>query len=95
MIDSGSPISIFTQADLRKFLRTDVVFGGPLPKNKSYVDYDNQPLNLLGFISVEVQVGKRKIKNARIVITRVGKRSLSGETGWYNQTITWEKQGFA
>ena len=74
MIDSGSPISIFTQVDLMKLLRNDVIFARPIPKNESYVDYSNQPLNLVGFINVEVQVGKRKNKNARIVITRDGKR---------------------
>ena len=74
MIDSSSPISIFTQVDLRKLLRNDVIFARPLPKNESYMDYSNQPLNLVGFINVEVQVGKRKTKNARIAITRDGKR---------------------
>ena len=78
MIDSGSPISIFDQADLRKLLRTDVIFARPFPENESYVDYNNQPINLVGLINVEVQVGKRKIKNARIVITRDGIRSLIG-----------------
>ena len=81
MIDSGSPISIFTRADLRKLLRTDVIFARPLPKNESYVDYNNQPIkptNLVGFSNMEVQEGKRKITNARIVITRDGKRSIIG-----------------
>ena len=48
------------------------------------MDYNSQPLNLVGFINVEVQVGKRKIKNATIVITRDGKRSLFGRD-WLEQ----------
>ena len=73
MIDSGSPITIFTQDDLRKILKVDVMFARLLPKTEQYVDYNNKPLNLLGFITADVKVGKRTIKNARIVITRDGK----------------------
>ena len=47
-------------------------------KSESYVDYKNQPLNLVRFINVEIELEKRKIKNARIVIVRDGKRSLIG-----------------
>ena len=38
--------------------------------------YDGKPLNLIGFINVDVQVGKRTIKKAQIVIARDRKRSL-------------------
>ena len=38
MIDSGSPITIFTQDDLRKILKVDVIFARPLPKTEQYVD---------------------------------------------------------
>ena len=78
MIDSGSPNTIFTQTDLRGLLKQDLIFARPLPKTEQYVDYNNKPLNLLGFMTVDVQVGKRKLKSARIVITRDGKRSLIG-----------------
>ena len=72
MIDSGSPITIFTQDDLRYMLAR------PLPQTEQYVDYNTKPLNLLGFMTADVKVGKITIKNARIVITRDGKRSLIG-----------------
>ena len=85
MIDSGSPITIFTPADLGKNLKVDVIFVRAVPKNEQYVDYHNKPLNLLGFTTVEVQVGKKKLKNARILITRGnGKRSSIGRD-WLNQ----------
>ena len=74
MIDSGSPITIFTQEDLRKILRVNVILARPLPSNEKNVDYKNQPLNLEGFITADVQMGRKKIKNARIVITRDRKR---------------------
>ena len=84
MIDSGSPITIFTQADLREILKVDVIFAGPMPKTEQYVDYNNKPLNLLGYTTANVKVGKRTIKNARIVISRDGNRSLIGRD-WLNQ----------
>ena len=83
MIDSGSPITIFTQEGLRRILKLDVIFARPVPKHEHNVDYNNKPLKLLGFITVDVQVGKKK-KNARILITRDGKRSLIGRD-WLNQ----------
>ena len=74
MIDSGSPITIFTRDDVRKVLKSDVIFARPMPKNEEYVDYNGKPLNLIGFINVDVQLGKRTIKRARIVIARDGKK---------------------
>ena len=47
MINSGSPITIFTQEDIRKVLKVDVIFARPVPENEQYVDYHNKPLNLL------------------------------------------------
>ena len=79
MVDSGSSISIFTKTDFRKLLKTDVTIARPIRKNESFVHYKNQLLNLGGFINEEVQVGKRKIKNARVIITQDGKRSLIGK----------------
>ena len=74
MIDSGSPINIFTQADdLLKTLEVDVIFARPLSRNENYVHYINKPLNLVGFIQADVQVGQKKIKNPQIVATRDGK----------------------
>ena len=84
MIVSGSPITIFSQADLRALLKVDVIFARPMPKSEQNVDYNNKPLNLLGFTNVNVKVGKRTIENARIVISSDGKQSLIGRD-WLNQ----------
>ena len=57
MIDSCSPITIFTQADLRELLKVDVILvrlARPMPKLEQYVDYNNKPLNLLGFTNVNL-----------------------------------------
>ena len=84
MIDSGSPIKVFTQANLREFLKVDVKFARPMPKTEQTVDYNNKPLKILRLMTVNVKVGKRTIKNAKTVISRDGKRSLIGRD-WLNQ----------
>ena len=78
MIDSGSPITICTQGDLRKILKLDVTFARPFPKSEEYVDFNGRPLNLLGYTTVDVKVGKKTIKSERVVIAREGKKSLIG-----------------
>ena len=83
IFDSGSPMTIITQAVLRQLLK-DVIFARPIPKSEQYVDYNNKPLNLLRFTNVNVKVEKRTIKNARLVISRDGKRPLIGQS-WLNQ----------
>ena len=40
MIDSGSPITIFTLGHLRKILNSDVIFARSMPKSEEYVDYN-------------------------------------------------------
>ena len=63
---------------MRKILKKDVLFARPLPKGEEYVDYNGRPLNLLGLTTVDVKVGKKEIKKARVVITWDGKKSLIG-----------------
>ena len=60
MIDSGSPITMYKQADMRRILKVDLIFARPVPKHEQYVDYNNKPFNLLGFTTVDVQLGKKK-----------------------------------
>ena len=84
MIDSGSPITIFTKEDIRQITKSDVLFTRPLPKNEQYVDYNGKRLNLLGYITVDGQVERRNIKKAKLIIVRDGKRSLIGRD-WLTQ----------
>ena len=44
IVDSGSQITILTQADLGKILQVDVIFARPMPKREKYVDYNIQLL---------------------------------------------------
>ena len=48
MIDSESPITIFTTEGLRKLLNTDVTFVRPLLKTGEYLHYNGRTLTFLG-----------------------------------------------
>ena len=50
MIESSSPTPKITQPNLKKkLLRLDVRFARPTPKQVQYEDYNNKPLNIMGF----------------------------------------------
>ena len=55
-----------------------MIFARPMPKSDEYVEYNGRPLNLLGYTTVGVKVGKQTIKQARVVKAREGKKSLIG-----------------
>ena len=65
-IHSDSPITTFTQADLRVLLKVDVIFAKPMPKQEQNLDDNNRPLTLLGFTTVDVKVGRRIIKKPEL-----------------------------
>ena len=50
MIDSGSPVTIISRDELQRILQYEVLFVRPLPEHEKYVDYNRQPVNLLGYI---------------------------------------------
>ena len=78
MIDSGSPVTIIGHEELRKILNYDVLFVRPLPKHEKYVDFNKQPLDIMGYIYCELEVGTRRIKKARILVARKGVKSIVG-----------------
>ena len=78
MIDSGSPITIFTKEMVRNIFNSDLVSARQLSKKEDYVDSNGKLFNSLGFITVDVQVGTRNIQKARFAIARDRKGSLSG-----------------
>ena len=83
MIDFGSPVSIIEQEELRKILYYNVLCLRPLPKHEKYVGFDKKPLDTIGFIYCELDVGKKKIKKARVLVTRKGSKSILGRD-WMN-----------
>ena len=53
---------------MRRLLKTDLKFARPLPKSEEHVDCEG--LQLFMGATVDVEVGKRKYMEARIVIKR-------------------------
>ena len=78
MIDSGSTVTIIGYDELQKILQYDVLVVRPLPKNEKYVDFNKRPVDLLGYIFCELQVGNKYIRKARISVSRSGAKSIIG-----------------
>ena len=57
MIDSGSPLSIFTTKGLKDILRNNVIFARALTQSETFADFNQQPLKIAGFIRVQLKVG--------------------------------------
>ena len=47
-------------------------------EEEKYVDFNGKPLNLLGFVFCQVQVGETFNKKARILVAREGTKSIVG-----------------
>ena len=72
------PITIFTEEDLCQLLSADLKFARLFLKTEEYVDYNERPLNLVGYITVDEELGKQKMRCGRIVLSRDGKKLLVG-----------------
>ena len=78
IFDSGSPVTIINQEELQEILQYEVLFVRPLPKDEKDVDYNKKPVNLLGYIFCELEVGDKYIREARILVARPGAKSIIG-----------------
>ena len=78
MIDTGSPVTIFTAQALKDILQTTMLFVRPLPKDEVYVDFNNKLLNLMGFTCAKIQVGDKILQKGRILVGRNGTKSVIG-----------------
>ena len=83
MIDSGSPVTIINYEELQKILQYETLFVRPLPPDEKYVDYNKKPVNLLGYIFCELEVGEKYIRKAKILVARPGAKSIVGRD-WLN-----------
>ena len=76
MIDTASPITIFTEEELCRLLKTNLIFVRKLSANEQNVNYNGRPLNLMRYVTVDVGIVKKKLKGTKIIVTRDGQRSL-------------------
>ena len=78
MIDSGSPVTIFTTEDLKHIPCNDELFARLLPKSEKYVNFKGQPLKFALFIHVPLKIWKQEIEISLILVEVKG-RSLVGQ----------------
>ena len=68
IIDTGSPVSIFTKQDLQKIIGERKVIKGDVIDNERYVDYNKRLLEFLGYQFVRLEVAGVTVSNARVLV---------------------------
>ena len=78
IIDTGSPVSIFTKKDLQKIVGERKVVIRDLIEGERYVDYNKKPLNLLGYQFVRLEVAGVTVSKARDLVAPNSGKSIVG-----------------
>ena len=78
IIDTGSPVSIFTKKDIQKIIGDLKVVIRDLIEDKRYVDYNRKPLNLLGYQFVRLEVAGVTVSKARVLVGPNSAKSIVG-----------------
>ena len=78
MIDSGSPVTIFALDEIKQIMKRETLPVREMIEGEKYVDFNGKPLNLLGYVFCELQVGNQYIKKARILNANKGTKSIVG-----------------
>ena len=78
MVDSGSPVTIFAVDELKRIMKRETLQVRDLIKEEKYVDFNGKPLNLLGYVFCELQVGDSYVKKARVLVARKDYKSIIG-----------------
>ena len=68
IIDTGSPVSIFTKRDLQKIVGERKVVIRDMIGGEKYVDYNRKPLKLLGYQFVRLEVAGVTVSKARVLV---------------------------
>ena len=77
LIDTGSPITIFTKAHIENMFGKGYKLQ-PLGENEKYIDYSSNKIKFLGAIIGQVESGMRKLDKVRALIAENGARTLIG-----------------
>ena len=75
MVDSGSPVTKFEIEEIKRIMKRKTTFIGQLPEDEEYVDFNKEKLNLLGYVFCQLEVGDRKLQEARILVAERGAKS--------------------
>ena len=77
LIDSGSPVTIFTKTHIQKMFGKKYKLR-PLEKNDEYIDFSGNEIEFLGAIIGQVESGARKLDKVRALIAENGSRTVIG-----------------
>ena len=61
MIDSSSPVTIFALDEIKQIMKRETLPVREMIDVKRYVDFDMKPINLLGYVFCELQVGDQYV----------------------------------
>ena len=78
IIDTGSPVSIFTERDLQKIVGEGKVVIRDMIGGERYVDYKRKPLKLLGYQFVRLEVAGVRVSKARVLVAPNSGKSIVG-----------------
>ena len=82
MIDTGSPVTIFAVDETKKNMRRrdhlQVRRMIEVCREENYVDFNGKPLNLLGYLFCQLQVGEKFMKKARNLVAKEVRESIMG-----------------
>ena len=79
MIDSGSPVTIFALDEIKHIMNRGTLPVREMIEGERYVDFNRKPINLLGFVFCELQVGDQYVnKAARILVAKKGTNFIIG-----------------
>ena len=81
IIDTGSPVSIFTKKDLQKIVSERKVVIRGMIDGERYVDYNKTPLNLLGYQCVRLEVARVNVLKARVLVHLILESRSSAANG--------------
>ena len=78
IIDTGSPVSIFTKRDLQQTIGERKVVVRDMIQHEHYVDYNKRPLKLLGYQFVWLEVAGVTVSEARVLVAPKSGKSIVG-----------------
>ena len=78
IIDTGSPVSIFTKRDLQNYVGERKVVIRDMIGGERYVDYNTKPLNLLGYQFVRPEVAGVTVSKGRVLVAPKTGKSIWG-----------------
>ena len=77
-IDTSSPVSVFTKRDLQKIVGERKVVIIDMIKNERYVNYNRNPLKLLDYQFVPLEMAEVTVSKARVLVAPISGQSIVG-----------------